>query len=389
MGRTAWDSQKHSTVTVPRSMDAVVGQDQEPSSGAADPVIAFVGPTREGLFVDGMFSFDGSSQLVPIWMCSPDMDAGCVTDVDTSWSEDGAGPPVALPGAGAFLQVYEAYDEQRALEVCESICTALLEAVTENVSASKVYRPPPISTRLESSAAQPAEPAESLEVCEASTPETASPQGETEASESSVESASSGSCTPSKSESEQPQELESGCCTTAMLRNIPNKYTRDMLVEQLNRNFKGQYDFLYLPIDFKNKCNVGYAFINFCSEKQYRRFTEMFHMVPVSVCLPGLKSWKIAEVTPARVHGFEKNVERLRSSVVMMELKDHPEWMPMTFVPVTGVETPFPTPTYSPAQLEKSRKQQHRHEEKFGHQSTLRASASGARASALSRGSRR
>mmetsp|Transcript_48597 Transcript_48597/g.113807 ORF Transcript_48597/g.113807 Transcript_48597/m.113807 type:complete len:216 (-) Transcript_48597:77-724(-) len=120
-------------------------------------------------------------------------------------------------------------------------------------------------------------------------------------------------------------------CTTVMLRNIPNKYTRDMLVKQLEQNFKGQFDYVYLPIDFKNRCNVGYAFINFASVGVCATFVEKFNGVEVGECLPGLNSRKIAEVTPARIQGKEENVRRLRNSPVMGELSSHPEWMPLVY----------------------------------------------------------
>lgn len=35
-----------------------------------------------------------------------------------------------------------------------------------------------------------------------------------------------------------------------MIKNIPNKYTAQTLMEEINANFKNKYDFLYLPIDF-------------------------------------------------------------------------------------------------------------------------------------------
>lgn len=36
-----------------------------------------------------------------------------------------------------------------------------------------------------------------------------------------------------------------------MIRNIPNKYTQEMMLYALNKNFQDTYDFFYLPIDLK------------------------------------------------------------------------------------------------------------------------------------------
>lgn len=134
-----------------------------------------------------------------------------------------------------------------------------------------------------------------------------------------------------------------GDITTVMLRNIPNKYTREMLINQLSIDFGGEFDFMYLPIDFKNRCNVGYGFLNFRTPEACSRFVASFHNVDVRKCLPGLNSKKVVEVTPARVQGLVENVRRLRNSPVMNQLKDHPEWMPLLFGD-NGEEEPFPSP---------------------------------------------
>lgn len=65
--------------------------------------------------------------------------------------------------------------------------------------------------------------------------------------------------------------------TTIMIQNIPNKYNKDSMLELINRKFKGKYDFFYLPIDMKFQCNVGYAFINFVSQKSLLQFYNEFH----------------------------------------------------------------------------------------------------------------
>lgn len=64
--------------------------------------------------------------------------------------------------------------------------------------------------------------------------------------------------------------------TTVMIRNIPNKYTIKELSEEIDYHFGNTYDFLYLPCDIRNQCNVGYGFINFISNVYLSEFYQVF-----------------------------------------------------------------------------------------------------------------
>eukprot|EP00448_Togula_jolla_P002331 CAMPEP_0170599526 /NCGR_PEP_ID=MMETSP0224-20130122/16846_1 /TAXON_ID=285029 /ORGANISM="Togula jolla, Strain CCCM 725" /LENGTH=751 /DNA_ID=CAMNT_0010924187 /DNA_START=96 /DNA_END=2351 /DNA_ORIENTATION=- len=128
--------------------------------------------------------------------------------------------------------------------------------------------------------------------------------------------------------------------TTVMLRNIPNRYTRDMLIERLNQTYGGQFDFVYLPIDFNSKCNVGYAFINFRSPEACQSFYQEFHNAKTKSVLPGFTSSKVCEVSYARVQGRDANMDNLRDEKFVEKLNERPEWQPL-FYDDSGKEIPF------------------------------------------------
>lgn len=124
--------------------------------------------------------------------------------------------------------------------------------------------------------------------------------------------------------------------TTVMLRNIPQKYNSETLMEDMDSHgFNGAYDFLYLPLDFSSKLAVGYAFINFVTKAECARFTEVYDGLKL-----GSNSPKTCEVCGAKRQGRDSNVEFYRNSTVMgMEEEYHPVLLK------EGMRKEFPTPT--------------------------------------------
>ena len=105
--------------------------------------------------------------------------------------------------------------------------------------------------------------------------------------------------------------------TTLMIRNIPNKYTQCMLIEQIERESPGCFDFLYLPIDFQNNCNMGYAFANVVSTDY----------VPVLMASMHSRRWerfnsdKVCEIAYARIQGLDQLLSHFKNSSLLAEDK--------------------------------------------------------------------
>jgi len=128
--------------------------------------------------------------------------------------------------------------------------------------------------------------------------------------------------------------------TTLMLRNLPNDYTRDMLLDLLDcQGFCGVYDFIYLPIDFNRLAGLGYAFVNCVSPATAEAMREQ---------LQGFDQWCVSSQKVCDVcwgdplQGLEAHVERYRNSPVMHQSVPD-EYKPAVFV--NGIRSAFPSPT--------------------------------------------
>ncbi|CAJ1378662.1 unnamed protein product [Effrenium voratum] len=121
------------------------------------------------------------------------------------------------------------------------------------------------------------------------------------------------SMSPTMSPLMSPKKSAEEDVFTVMMRNIPNKYTQRMLIEEVNSSgFNGAYDFLYLPIDKESGANKGYAFLNFVRPDLAYAFKMAFDGKQMAQ----FRSNKIVNVAPATIQGFEANYEHFSKTRV-------------------------------------------------------------------------
>ena len=101
--------------------------------------------------------------------------------------------------------------------------------------------------------------------------------------------------------------------TTVMIRHIPNKYSLRTLTEELNHKFKNKYDIVYLPIDYTNNCNLGFAFINFIHPLYIVDFYDTFSGKKWKRFL----STKRCELAYAKIQGRNDLLIHFEKGVVM------------------------------------------------------------------------
>jgi hypothetical protein len=140
--------------------------------------------------------------------------------------------------------------------------------------------------------------------------------------------------------------------TTVMLCGFPRKYNRDKLIDLLEvLGYAGQFDFVYVPMDFEFSESVGYGFVNMTTALAALRLKGSFEGFvghPFADDKPCRTNW-------SRVQGLGPNVKQYRNSPIMHKL------VPDEFKPVlfwNGRPQPFPEPTAALKQLRPHRKKE-------------------------------
>lgn len=107
--------------------------------------------------------------------------------------------------------------------------------------------------------------------------------------------------------------------TTLMIKNIPNKFTKDNFLDIFNLKFSGKFDLFLLPTDIKERKNYGYAFINFINYFYIIYFYHLFNGKKWA----NTNSIKICEIVYSKIQGITKMVKHYPIKVMYQkEIKD-------------------------------------------------------------------
>ena len=131
--------------------------------------------------------------------------------------------------------------------------------------------------------------------------------------------------------------------TTLMIRNIPIKYTDEMLLKELEK-FINKFNCLYLPYDFEKKGNRGYAFINFINPFHILLFYEKFQ----GKIWSKFESKKICELNLANFQGISeikkhaKNYKGLKkpSFFIVTDNNNNNIEVPKKYLPLLQIANP-------------------------------------------------
>jgi len=134
-------------------------------------------------------------------------------------------------------------------------------------------------------------------------------------------------------------DLGVGLRTTVVLQNLPDGFTRDMLLSLLDdAGFKGRYDFAYLPVAFSTMSCLNHCFVNMVLPADAEALMEKLTGQEWPNCRDKVcgVAWNHAQ------QGLAALVERYRNSPVMHESVPD-ECKPLLMV--NGRRVKFPRPT--------------------------------------------
>ena len=100
--------------------------------------------------------------------------------------------------------------------------------------------------------------------------------------------------------------------TTLMIKNIPNKFKRDLLLNIINQNFRTAYDLFILPTDSYKYKNFGYSFINFTCSYYIPYFYFLFHKKKWS----STNSQKVCEITYSKIQGKNNLLSHYAKNII-------------------------------------------------------------------------